>query len=249
MFQSNLKTILFASLIPAFVACGQTTTGDATTTSTTDTTSSTATSGNLDSAASAAGALFSGGAQSSLSVPQQALVRFVEEAQEEGWGSPYENDENYTCASIDSSEQPENVTTTGYGDPGEYGSENQSITVAEEDFCFLPDGTANTGTGPDGEGRLGAFELIGDVNFSCDGVDEPGEVIMQAGSFGVWRNTGEYQPQIYGAFNFLVDGEEYIVSCTIFLNEDEEMEYADCTDENGNSVAQESDTSCQSVYE
>lgn len=247
MIRQNIKTILFAALIPAFVACGQTTASDATTTAANDTTSSTATSGDLDSAASAAGALFSGGTQSSLSVPQQALVRFVEEAQEEAWDSPYENDENYTCASIDTDDQPDNVTTLGYGDPGEYGSENQSITVAEEDFCFLPDGTANTGTGPDGEGRLGAFELIGDVNFSCSGDDEPGEVIMQSGSFGVWRNTGDYLPQIYGTFSFLVDGEEYDVNCTIFLNEDEEMEYADCTDENGDTVAQESDTSCQYV--
>lgn len=252
--KSMVRASFLTLLIPVVVACGSTA---STTASTSSTTTSDDTS-DVTGAASAAGALFGSSSSASLSVPQQALVRFVEQAQQQYGGSPYENDEAYTCASLDSSEQgdqPDNVTTSGYGDPGIYGSDNQNVTVAEEDFCFQSDGTANTGTGPDGNGRFAAFELEGDVDFSCTGADAPAEIVMQAGSSGVFRNTLEtaddpaYWPQIYGAFNFLVDGEEHTVNCTIFLTEEQSFAYADCTDENGASVAQEEDTDCSYVPE
>lgn len=233
--------------LPMLIACGSL--ADTDTSSDSSTTDTDAAS---SSAAAAVGSVFGGGSQSSVSViPQATLSRFVELALEDGYGSPYENDEAYTCASVvEETSGPEGVAIAAYDDAGVYGSEDASVTLAAEDFCELADGTANTGDGPDGIGRFAAFEIQEDVTFDCtdEGVSS---IVMQAGSAGVFRNTLEtadapaYMPQIFGTFNYLIDGTtEISLDCTIYLDEDETIVFADCSDENGDAIVQETDTTC-----
>lgn len=219
--------------IPAFVACG------ATNGTSTD---ATVADESVTNAVAAAGSMFSSG-DSQLSISRGLLARFVEEAQDaEGESSP--NDTCYPLINNIEEDSPNGVNVAPYGEPGSYGSTAHSAEVAEDDFCTLPDGTENEGNGPDDEGRFGSFEIIDDVLFECTNESES-TIIMQAGSYGVYRNTEDHQPQIYGTFNYLIDGEEEItLSCTIFLGDDEEIVYANCSSDAGEVVVDETNTSC-----
>lgn len=191
-----------------------------------------------DSAATAVASLFGGSASASMSQPltisKDALNLMVEQGQEQA--------EFDTCDFLD--QGPGEVVISAYGDPGTYGAEDYTITVAEEDFCTLPDGTETTGDGPDGEGRVAAFELEMAVSGTCVNEDSSETIVeMQAGSAGVFRNNDDYYPQIFGTFTFVIDGDNSMdVDCTIYLNEDQTVDFAQCTDENG-VVVEQSDTS------
>lgn len=124
------------------------------------------------------------------------------------------------------------------GESDTYGHET-TITVAESDFCANTAGEENAGMGPDGRGRLATFLLRQAVTGHCvitddNGLEEEVEVSMDAGSFGVWRNTiatetaPAYAPEIYGTF---YSGDE-ASPCTIFLGDGdgEDIVYASCED-------------------
>lgn len=139
-----------------------------------------------------------------------------------------------------------------FADPGTYGSLNLPVTVDEDDFCALSDGTESPTQGPDDRGRFATFELVGDITLTCTDADgAETTVAMKSGSSGIWRNTDAtetepaFRPQAYGAFVLSVEGEETTVDCTLFLLEGEEIDTSDCTDEEGETVEQESDVICE----
>jgi hypothetical protein len=121
------------------------------------------------------------------------------------------------------------------------------MTVSEDDFCTQPDGIENTGSGPDGLGLFATFELVDSVDGSCETEDGDATTIqMQSGSTGIWRNTEDpnYYPQVFGNFTYTIDGdEETTLDCTIYLNDDESVAFANCSDENGDVVVEEDGSS------
>lgn len=157
-----------------------------------------------------------------------------------------ENDPACTCS--DSDTGGSNIAIQQFGMPGTYGSVAYPFTVSTTDFCELENGTDNSGDGADGDGLVNTFTILNDIPVNCDG--ETAEFSMGADSTGIYRNTTaeqtgtSYWPQIFGAFIFNVDGSEVLVDCTIFLAEDQTIEFADCSDTNGNSIDLDSDTNC-----
>ena len=153
------------------------------------------------------------------------------------------------CNNLNAS--PSSVTNAAFTDVGTYGSTERPITVAEEDFCTLPDGTANTGSGPDGVGVFGAFAINTDVEIACTTPDETITVTMNTGSAGIFRNTdatadaAAYFPQIYGNFSLSIGGTEASADCTMFLLEDQSIDFSSCTDADGVAIEQDSDVTCQ----
>jgi hypothetical protein len=242
--QNLIKTSVFTLAFPALIACNAVSSDTSTATATDSSTSA-------DSAAAVTGSLFgNSGSGAQLTVSTAVLERFVEAAEEDA-----EHQDNDTCEPLISGEDqgPDGVSTAAYGDPGVYGSQNNEMAVEEGDFCAAADGTENEGDGPDGNGRFGAFEITDDVLFECtdEGVES---IVMQAGSYGIFRNTAEtedapaYQPQIFGSFSYLIDGtDEVALDCTIYLDQSGTIAYADCSDEDGAVVVQESDTTCSHV--
>lgn len=130
----------------------------------------------------------------------------------------------------------------------EYGANGNEISYNNEYFCANPEtGEENTGSGPDGRGRLAFFELTIDIDGSCTEFADDGETIaatstitMLDGSFGLWRNTDEitdengavttpsYEPEIYGHFFMAVDGSSVgELDCTIFLEESSSTDSAE----------------------
>lgn len=181
---------------------------------------------NTDAAAAVVAQLFSSGAGANL----------AKAASGEG------QDLGDTCAFVAADLEPSaSVQVSGYRAVGAYGSANALLNVEADDFCTQPDGTSNSGEGPDGGGKLAAFELVGQVTGDCNGTT----VLMQSGSVGVWRNTDSYEPQIWGTFNFAVDGESLTLDCTLYLQGNGQVAYADCTDQNGTTVVQDSSAQCQ----
>ncbi|MCP5464841.1 MAG: hypothetical protein H7A33_07450 [Deltaproteobacteria bacterium] len=162
-----------------------------------------------------------------------------------------EDDPGCTCEIVAADTDPDNITSTFYTDPGTYGAIGSSMTVSEEDFCQLPNGTDNPGLGPDDNGRFAAFEIDADVPGQCSDGSETTTFAMQAGSSGIYRNRVDengdplYQPEIYGTFNFSQDGDSITVDCTIFLDINEVVVSASCTDEDGETIDQETDATCQ----
>lgn len=159
---------------------------------------------------------------------------------------------NCTCEYIENMEMSDLITVSYFGDPGDYGSTTASITVAEDDFCRLPDGTENTGLGPDDNGLFAAFEVIATVQGSCVDDTETVDFSMASGSFGIYRDfstmgtsDGGYI-NVYGTFIIDVDGTETEVNCTMNVgNQDEEVILADCSDEDGNAVTQDTEANCE----
>lgn len=201
-------------------------------------------------AAAAAASVFGNGlGGSNLVISSQLLNKYVEVALQESEESQIscEDDVNCTCVEDFSSEGPQQVTTTGFADEGTYGSSSDPLTVTADDFCTQPDGEANTGNGADGAGLVAAFEISDAVNGACQ--DEEGDtftVSMLSGSSGIYRETNDYHPQIWGQFLFEVEDEGQIqVDCTIFLGENEEVLSASCTDESGEVVSQDDASTCE----
>jgi hypothetical protein len=235
---SKTKAIIFGlSLCVAMNACG-----GATSTTSTSTGSATTSSDTTGSAGAAAGALFGGSSSSSLSISTATLQRYANAALDEN--SEVEPS-NTTCDFVESDEN-ENIAMDTYGDEGIYGSEDYSVDVTADDFCTQPDGTDN-----EGDDLFATFEIEEAVTGTCTGDDGDFTVAMEAGSAGVWRNTDEYYPEIYGNFIYLITDaatgaeSEVAVDCTIYLGEDEDVLFADCTDEDGAIIEQTEDASCE----
>lgn len=211
-----------------------------------------------DQAIGAAASLFSGsGVDASISklkVSSHVLNKAAQKALDDYQGPDCgEDDPACTCTHTAQGDSDEQILTTTSGDPGTYGAEGSALAVSENDFCTQPDGTANTGLGPDGLGRLATFEIAASVEGSCQNEDGSETTIaILPESFGVWRNTNEeltgvaYEPQVFGTFYFLIQNDnQYEVDCTFYLDSDETVAFASCTDENGDTVEQDEDSSCQ----
>lgn len=235
-----IKNISYFSLILAFVltsllvGCGS----SSSTTASTDTSSP-----NSETAAAAAGGLFGNNNSSAAltAIPRSSLQAYLNAAESEE--QEIEDDSpGETCSSLDSDQNdPEGVTTSPYNDPGTYGASETAVTVEETDFCELPDGTAN-----EGDDLFAGFELTGNVEGDCvleDGTEVL--VTMAEGSYGIWRNTDEYEPEIYGRFNYeFEDGSTLEVDCTIFLGDDGQVVSADCADDNGLVIETDNEATC-----
>ncbi len=198
-------------------------------------------SSDLDSAASAVANVFSSGATASISA--QMAIAYLE-AEEEYFEELDCEVEDCTCVYAGDSNGPAAVQDTLYGVAGTYGSAEDPLAITVDDFCELEDGTENSGLD-----LVAAFELTDDIEGSCDNADGLEDtIVMQSGSSGVWKNTNDYSPQIFGHFNFLVNGEEELeINCTIYLAQDTEgtVEYATCTDADGELIVQDSSATCQ----
>lgn len=239
---TSMKNIIVGIAILSVTACGSAT--DTSTASTDDSGTEDATT-----AASAAAALFAGtsgsASVSALTIPRSVLNRYVQESLDEENSEQYEGGSSDTClwAGQESEDMAEMIVTGQYGLAGTYGSEGEPMTVSENDFCTQPDGTENTGSGPDGLGLFATFELIDAVEGSCTSDDgDVTTIAMQSGSTGIWRNTEDptYYPQVFGSFTYIIDNDnEFALDCTIYLNDDESVAFANCSDENGDVVVEE----------
>lgn len=237
----RLKNISYFSLILAFVltsllvGCGS---SSSTTASTSDTSST-----NSETAAAAAGSLFGGSNSSAAltSIPRSSLQAYLNAAESEEQEIE-DSSAGETCSSLDSDQNdPEGVAISPYNDPGTYGAPETAVTVEEADFCELPDGTAN-----EGDDLFAGFELTGSVEGDCvleDGTEVL--VTMAEGSYGIWRNTDEYEPEIYGRFSYVFEDESTLeVDCTIYLDGDGLVVSADCTDDNGLIIETDNEANC-----
>lgn len=237
---TSMKNIIVGIAILSVTACGS-----AAGTSTTATEDS----GDVTTAASAAAALFAtssaSASVSALTIPRSALNRYVQESLDEENSEQYESGSSDTCLWVgqESEDMEEMIVTGSYGLSGTYGSAGEPMTVSEDDFCTQPDGTENTGSGPDGLGLFATFELIDAVEGSCTSDDDDVTTIeMQSGSTGIWRNTEDptYYPQVFGSFTYIINNDnEAVLDCTIYLNDDETVAFANCSDENGDVVVEE----------
>lgn len=108
-----------------------------------------------------------------------------------------------TCSDVDG---PDNISIGFPGDAGTYGDPNgNTIVVTEDNFCQDADGTEN-----EGDDLFATYQLLSTVTGTCDS----GTIEMTAGT-GIWRNTDDCFPQIYGTFT--INGSE--VDCYICLGE------------------------------
>lgn len=191
--------------------------------------------------------LFSQGSDSASLI--RGIIRFQEGDPDDCVGTPA----HCLCSDIVAGENPtpDGIVNSAFGDPGTYGSTNRSVTLESGDFCTEPDGTENSEEGPDGAGRFAFFVFEEDVSTTCTGDAEAETFFLKSGSSGANRLTDAtdsapaYFPQIYGTF-IISDGEsEAPFNCTIFLLENGAAESVDCSDEDGNSVTQESGVTCE----
>ncbi|MBI2339248.1 MAG: hypothetical protein HYU99_02615 [Deltaproteobacteria bacterium] len=112
--------------------------------------------------------------------------------------------------------------------------------MGEDDFCQDSEGE-NSGDGPDGNGLFASYELEDDVTGECD---DGSSITMKAGanSAGIWRNTDDCFPEIYGTFEM---GDGTIVSCHICMTESAGVSGANTSCSSGGSaVSLTSDVSC-----
>lgn len=185
-----------------------------------------------------------------LKIPQEVLSASITKAQlAEGCGM---SDPGCSCSIVGDGLSPSDfISASSTGQAGTYGSTNNSIELIAEDFCDLTEGFSNTGFGPDNLGLFASFTLAGNLSGSCTNGDDSVTITMQSTSAGVYRNTlsqGDtpaYEPQVYATYDYEVDGIETRLDCTIYLLEDQSIDFADCTDAQGNTVEQESDFTCE----
>lgn len=208
-------------------------------------------------AASAVAALFSSDEDANINqvvkIPLRVLDLVVKRAVAQSFGGGCgTSDPGCTCEFLGAEDGPNNVTTSATGQAGTYGSSGDAITLDEDDFCALSDGSENTGTGPDGQGLFASFEIDADVNGVCTTEEGDITIIMASGSTGVFRNDAapgdgsNPANHIYGAFVIEADdGSQTTVNCTITMAADESIEDASCTDEDGNTVEQSPDATCE----
>lgn len=142
------------------------------------------------------------------------------------------------------------IQTIGFKPAGTYGSIHTTLTLAGEAFCTLPDGTSNTGNGPDGRGRFAGFTFTRGIHGSCSNTSGQARIEIRKGSEGIFRHTrvtvGEvtHQPEIYGRFTLAFGATEATVNCTIFIGANHEMLLADC-DAEGEILIQDLNATCQ----
>lgn len=203
-------------------------------------------------AAAAVGQLFnskSSDGSTSLPVKWQAT-----KSTSEGERTCDSNDPGCTCSEAASGKTPQDhpIVHAGYKDAGTYGSAESPLTMSVDDFCTQPDGTANTGSGPQGFGRFAGFTLTGDITANCTASDgTTTQVVMSTGSTGIWRNTiaahtgTAHQPEIYGTFSLAADGATAATfRCTIIMGPGETILSSNCSDSTGTTVTAGISTTC-----
>jgi len=195
----------------------------------------------------AVASIFSSGSSESISAE---LVRAItniarqgggddEEQFEEGdgEGGPEGAGERGTCDDPDGngdSDGPEEINTPLTGTSGTYGdaANNNTITVDQDDFCVGDDGAEN-----EGDDLFASFELENTVTGTCT---DDTTVSMTAGE-GIWRNTDDCFPEIYGTFT--MNGTE--IDCHICMAEDQTLsgDNSSCS-AGGSAVTLNSDVEC-----
>ena len=133
---------------------------------------------------------------------------------------------------------PDGVNVSATVAAGTYGASTASVTLTAADDCES-DNTSDD--------SYAAFEVVEDVVATC----ENGQTVtMLPGSAGVYRTNeaeGHY-PEIYGTFN-LADGDGNTfegVTCTIFLDDSENVLDATCEDADGDAIEIDTGgTTCQ----
>lgn len=215
-----LLSILFAS-------CGGGS-GTATSSSSTGTsTSSTSQSENTVSAVASLMSGFSGGGASSQNLQTKFTI-------------------NSTGADICDADNMANgptgviMSTRGGVSSHPYGSVTDPMTISSEsDYCEDSSGVANSGTGPDGQGKFASFIFLGDPEGSCD----DGSSFSFTKGSGIVRNTQEYYPEIFGRFE--LDGSQ-IVNCTLRISEDGivDIAHSSCSDDDGVLLSLDTTVSC-----
>lgn len=120
-----------------------------------------------------------------------------------------------------------------------FGSATDPMTISSTaHYCVDESGTANTGTGPDGQGLFATFIFIGEPEGSCD----DGSSFSFAKGSGIARNTQEYYPEIFGRFEI----EEDLLNCTLRLRENGtiDLDHSSCTDDNGTAISLDTTVTC-----
>lgn len=255
--QSPIKTFMTYLMMITIVGCG----GLAADTDNTETGGTSNTALSSEQAGQAIAALFSNQGVGAALVKATLAV-----TDEDGCGV---DDPNCTCEeTLDGdTTNAHNIQMDPYPQPTHIQDTYGAGDIAHDSsiFCVNPEtDLENTGQGPDGRGRLAAFELTIDVDFDCATTDpETGDITtttisMGAGSHGIWRNTSAviddedneitpaYAPEVYGNFTFSANGEPLgNFDCTILVSEGEVFLSATCIDENSTEiVADFSDVEC-----
>lgn len=235
MIKRNLFSFLgLVGLTFGILSCS----GSATSTDSGDTEADATSSG------AAVAALFSSGEEAQLNKgTMQRLANLIatevkaqeEGDEEEGGEEEGDGEERNTCDDPDGDGEgdgPEEVSVGFSGEAGTYGDPSaNAIEVTADDFCQDADGTEN-----EGDDLFATYELTSTVTGTCDS----GTLEMTAGE-GVWRNTDDCFPQIYGTFT--INGTE--VDCYMCLSEDGSPDDGSCSNiSDGSAVTLNADDSC-----
>lgn len=148
------------------------------------------------------------------------------------------------------------IAMAPFADPGFYGATQSGIQLKEQHFCALPSAptTLNTtSSGPDGKGLLAKFTISADVTATCTDPATSGQTTfsMKSGSTGVWRNTRAqdtgvaHEPEVYGRMILGTDSTSVTVNCTFFLDGNESIISASCSDTNGQAITVDTNITCQ----
>lgn len=176
-----------------------------------------------DNTGAAVAAIFgtSGDSNITASLPVKVLEFFVRKARAQG--TPDMCDESLESG-------PANVTMSYSGSAGSYGSASAGVTLTADEFCQDSDGTENSGDG------LYITFVLSSATADCS----DGSTVEMTSGEGVARNFDSHYPEVHGVFT--VGGEA--VNCTIFINEDQSVDSADCSDSTGTTVELTSDVTC-----
>ena len=140
-----------------------------------------------------------------------------------------------TCESLDGGEA--SVAVEASGESGTYGTASDAATVdADTDFCEDSEGNAN-----DSDGVLYASFTVTSGVVTCD--DDSTATLSGT---GIFRQDGDFCPEIFGNFTMTAGGETSEANCTIRLSceTDGEVLEATCDDGEGNTLTLSSDVSC-----
>lgn len=180
--------------------------------------------------------LFSSSTNSNSNI--SALTKFVT-------NSCDSNDPGCSCELIRTAETPIFVKTSPTGTSGSYGSNNDSITLSESDFCNDTSGNENSGSGIDSNGLFGVFELRQNLTTTCSS----DSIILNAGSSGVFRNDSSNNVTLYGTFSISINSATSSLDCTMSFSSDGSLISADCTDSSGTTITADSSDSCSSSFD
>lgn len=150
------------------------------------------------------------------------------------------NDPGCTCQVIRSGQTPIFIKATPIGTAASYGSSDDSITLASSDFCNDTSGNENSGSGTDGNGLYGSFEIRQDLISSCSS----SSITLNSGSSGVFRNDSSGNVTLYGSFSMTISASTSSLDCTIEFDSSGNLISASCSDSSGTVIEADSSDSC-----